>query len=157
MIIWIIAGIWVLGTLYLTIKLIIKLKKVIPRKIKEIKQEIKKQQKEQKKHKNHLKKQGIKVQKRKPTIRIRRNINVPQIVGKIMTLTIGLYVGGVILNTLGETVKGTTSPFHQGLTMLGWNVTSTGTVVETNSGAGILGVIGIIGIAKIILSMIQTR
>ena len=59
-------------------------------------------------------------------LRIRRkhNINVTRVVAKVTGSVIALYVGGVLVTQLGNTMNCTDSPFYVGLRLIGWTVTS---------------------------------
>lgn len=89
-------------------------------------------------------------------LRYRRNVNIPRVVAKIAGVLIALYVGGTIVTQLGSVMNGTTSPFYQGLTLIGWTVNSSGGITST-SGSGILAVIGIVGIAAIVMEFVEFR
>lgn len=84
----------------------------------------------------------------------RKKVNINRVVVKIVATVIGLYVGGTIMSQLGTVMNGTTSPFYQGLTLIGWTVSATGQITAT-TGSGILAVIGIVGIASIVTEFVE--
>ena len=84
------------------------------------------------------------------------NVNIGRVVSKIAITLISLWAGGTIVNTLGDTMIHTASPFYSGLSLIGWRVNNTNGIYETSS-TGILGVIGLIAIASIIMEFVQIR
>ena len=113
-----------------------------------------------------------------------KQVNVPRVVAKIVGMILALYVGGTILSEIGDVVVNSSSPFYQGLTLIGWTVGPTGTngtagcfyscsqtpvpacglttsttstCITSTSGSGILAVIGIIGIASIVMEFVEFR
>lgn len=86
----------------------------------------------------------------------RKKLNISRVVSKLAVVLVSLYAGGVIVTQLGQVMNGTTSPFNQGLTLIGWTV-STGGQIQAYSGSGILAVIGIIGVASIVLEFVELR
>lgn len=84
----------------------------------------------------------------------KKNMKIGRIVGKIVATVIALYAGGIMMTTLGTVMNATTSPFYQGLSLIGWTVNATGTITST-SGSGILAVIGVIGIASIVTEFVD--
>lgn len=83
----------------------------------------------------------------------RKKINVGRIVAKVVGTVIALYVGGTIMSELGDVMNGTTSPFYQGLTLIGWTVSDAGQITAT-TGSGVLAVIGIIGIGSLVTEFV---
>lgn len=108
------------------------------------------------------------------------NIKIGRVVTKIVAVLIALWVGGEILTSVGAVMENTTSPFYQGLTLIGWtvgafqnngthwatscggDVSDGGVAVETGtncitdvSGNGVLVVVGLVGIASVILEFVQ--
>ena len=94
--------------------------------------------------------------KRRFRIGIRRKINVQRVVSKIVASIIVLYVGGQLLSAVGTVINGSTSPFYQGLTIIGWTVTN-GNVTNVSTGTGILTVVGIIAIASVIMEFVYFK
>lgn len=88
-------------------------------------------------------------------LQARSGVNIGKVVAKVTSTVLALFVGGTIMVELGKVMNGTTSPFYQGLTLIGWEVTD-GTITDT-SGSGILAVIGIIGIASIVMEFVQIK
>lgn len=86
--------------------------------------------------------------------RMKRKMDVNQVVKRIVRVVLSLYVGGTILIQLGSVMNGTTSPFYKGLELIGWTVSTTGQITAT-SGTGILTVIGIIAIASVVLDFVD--
>lgn len=88
-----------------------------------------------------------------------RNMRIGRVVTKIVAVLIALWVGGEILTALGDTMNGTTSPFYQGLTIIGWQVGDGGAhpegLIHDTSGNGVLVVVGLIGIASVVLEFVQ--
>lgn len=85
----------------------------------------------------------------------RKGVNITRVVTKTAVTILALYVGGTILTELGTVMNGTTSPFYQGLSLIGWTVTS-GQITDT-SGSGILAVVGIVGIASIVMEFVSVK
>lgn len=107
-------------------------------------------------------------------VRFNKNYDIGRVVKKIVYTILALWVGGVIITELGNTVLGSCSPFFKGLTLIGWevgnNATATGAgvtvesgcetssqIVYDTSGAGILTVIGLIGISSIVLEFVDIK
>ena len=90
------------------------------------------------------------------SFRKKSNINIGRVVGKIATVLIALWVGGIIITTLGSVMNGTTSPFYSGLALIGWTVNTSGTITAT-SGSGVLSIVGLIGIASIVLEFVEVK
>lgn len=108
-------------------------------------------------------------------IRFNRSVNIGSVVKKLVYTILSLYVGGTIVTTFGTVMNCTQSPFYQGLTLIGWTVTSTVTnmsatcgqvvgttgsatgynVITSVSGSGVLSVIGIIGIANVVMDFVK--
>lgn len=88
-------------------------------------------------------------------MRFNKNYNVGRVVSRIVETVLALYVGGTVINTFGTVMNGTSSPFYDGLTLIGWTVTSN--QITDTSGAGVLAVIGIIGIASVVLEFVHFR
>ena len=106
-----------------------------------------------------------------------RNIDIGRVVSKIAYTILSLWVGGTIINEIGNVVLNTSSPFYQGLNLIGWTVqsvnglstsacngqndtvytTTFANCVTSTSGSGILGVVGIIGIASIVLEFVEYK
>ena len=94
--------------------------------------------------------------RRRFRIGMRKKINIQRVVSKIVGSIIVLYVGGQLLSAVGNVVNGSTSPFYQGLTIIGWTVTN-GQVTDTTTGTGILTVVGIIAIASVIMEFVYFK
>lgn len=90
------------------------------------------------------------------SLKYNKNANIGRAVTKIVGTLIALWVGGTIVTEVGDVMNGTSSPFYEGLTLIGWTVDSTNTITDT-SGSGILAVIGIIGIASVVLEFVTIR
>ena len=84
-------------------------------------------------------------------------VTIQGVVAKVATTVLVLYVGGTILNEIGDTLLNTSSPFYQGLTLIGWTVNASNAVTDTNAGGGLLAVVGIIGIASIVMEFVEFR
>ncbi|MBD3249915.1 hypothetical protein GF336_07755 [Candidatus Woesearchaeota archaeon] len=56
------------------------------------------------------------------------------------------------MNTFGNVMNGTSSPFYTGLSLIGWTVT--GNQITATSGSGVLAVVGIIAIAQIVTEFV---
>jgi hypothetical protein len=116
------------------------------------------------------------------SFRKKDNINIGRVVGKIATVLIALWVGGIIITTLGTVMTGTESPFYSGLALIGWTVgqypaavagnysttcvqqavstvtSPTGQNCITNTtGSGVLSIVGLIGIASIVLEFVEIK
>lgn len=92
--------------------------------------------------------------------------NIGRVVAKLVGTVIALWVGGTIITSVGTVMNGTCSPFYQGLSLIGWTVSSSGgtgdcasstSVITATTGTGVLSVIGIIGIASVILEFVTIR
>ena len=112
-------------------------------------------------------------------ISLNRNFNINRVVSKLIYTVLALYVGGTIMVTFGAVMNCTNSPFYQGLSLIGWTVSSSLTVVNSTvpttcntansnlvagtysgvitatSGSGVLAVLGIIAIAGVVLEFIK--
>lgn len=118
------------------------------------------------------------------SFRRKQNVNIGRVVAKIVVTVIALYAGGVIMTSLGAVMNGTSSPFYQGLTLIGWTVgnpitngtagyyctcaqpavctaasttASTSQCITSVSGTGILAVIGVLGIAAVVMEFVEFR
>lgn len=87
-------------------------------------------------------------------MRYKKNVNIKRVVTKIAVTVLTLYVGGTILTEIGEVMNGTTSPFYEGLSLIGWTVDATGQITATN-GTGILTVVGLVAIASIVMEFVD--
>lgn len=88
-------------------------------------------------------------------IRFNKNYNIGRVVSRIVETILALYVGGTVINVFGTVMNGTSSPFYDGLTLIGWTVSSN--QITDTSGAGVLAVVGIIGIAGVVLEFVHLR
>lgn len=86
-------------------------------------------------------------------IGLKRGINIGRVVAKILGTVLALYVGGTVMSTFGTVMNGTTSPFYNGLTLIGWTVSSN--QITATSGSGVLAVIGIIGIGSVVMEFVN--
>lgn len=82
-----------------------------------------------------------------------RRPNISRVVTKLFVTLISLWVGGTIMDALGDVMNGTTSGFYNGLSLIGWTVSSN-TITATDDGA-ILGVIGIIGLGSVVMEFVS--
>lgn len=89
-------------------------------------------------------------------LRFNNKINVSRVVTKVVVAVIALYVGGTIMTQIGNVMNSTTSPFYQGLSLIGWTVSTSGQITNT-SGSGVLAVIGIIAIGSIVTEFVRLR
>lgn len=111
----------------------------------------------------------------------RKGVNIGRVVVKITVTLISLWVGGVMVTSLGDVMLNTSSPFYKGLSLIGWTVggmtngtsgyyavgacdsgvyATTGynqNCITSTNGAGILAVIGIIGLASIVLEFVEFK
>lgn len=126
-------------------------KKKIQAKIQELKDKFTEEVKEDKKKSKKKKKNTEEV-----NIRFKSGVNISKVTSKLLTTIIGLYVGSYFLQTLGNTMNGTSSEFYQGLKLIGWQVDETNTITGTSS-ASILAAIGMIMIASVSLEFIDIR
>lgn len=55
-------------------------------------------------------------------VRMRKNINIPRVVGKTTAVIVALYVGNEIINQIGTLVTNTSGPFNNGFKLIGWTV-----------------------------------
>ena len=111
-------------------------------------------------------------------LRFKKKINIGRVVAKVATTVLVLYVGGTILNEVGETLQNTASPFYQGFSLIGWtvatvtNATSHSSCAQDDGGgntiancltladgtsSGLLAVVGIIGLASIVMEFVEFR
>lgn len=91
---------------------------------------------------------------RKRRVKFNKNFSIKRVVTKLIVTLIVLWVGGELLSAVGSVMNGTSSPFYQGLTIIGWTVDATNTITAT-TGSGILTVVGIVGLASIVLEFVQ--
>lgn len=103
-------------------------------------------------------------------VKFNKSFNVNRLVKRLIYLIVGLLVGGLILSAFIDAFRGYCSPFFNGLSILGVNIT-TGTIYAAgtptiqsgcstssyvigttgNLNGGILTVVGIIGVAAILM------
>lgn len=111
-------------------------------------------------------------------VRFKKKININRVVVKIVASVLGLYVGGYILQEIGSVLECTYSPFYQGLSLIGYTVQSSLTVVNSTvpttcntadglsagtytdiitatSGTGLLAVVGIVVVASIVTEFVE--
>jgi hypothetical protein len=103
-------------------------------------------------------------------MRFNRNFNISRVVQRLVYTILALYVGGTIITTFGTVMNCTSSPFYEGLSLVGWTITDgingssicnglgnvvTNNVITSTSGAGVLAVVGIIGIASVVLEFVR--
>lgn len=89
----------------------------------------------------------------KSKLRFNKGFNINNVVKRVVSTILALYVGGSILTEFGTAMNGTTSGFYTGLTLIGWTVSS-GTITATTTG-GVLTVVGIVAIAQIVTEFIS--
>lgn len=68
-------------------------------------------------------------------VKFNKSFNVNRLVKRLIYLIVGLLVGGLILSAFITAFKGYCSPFFNGLSILGVNIT-TGAIYNTNGTAG---------------------
>lgn len=117
-------------------------------------------------------------------MKMKKDVSVKRVVTKIAVTVLTLYVGGTILNSIGDVLLFTESPFYTGLTLIGWEVgdvplyTATNystdcanssvsalqtppglseTCVTSTSGTGILTVVGLVAIASIVMEFVDFK
>lgn len=88
----------------------------------------------------------------------RKGISVNKLVGMLLAVVIGLYVGGQVLETFGDAMENTCSPFYNGFTLIGWTVNANNCLADgaTTTG-GVLSVVGIVALAYIIKKVIYIK
>lgn len=94
--------------------------------------------------------------------RMRKDVNIKRVVTKIAITVLTLYVGGTILTQIGNVMNGTSSPFYEGLTLIGWSVGTNGGcatdgLICSTSGTGILTVVGLVAIASIVMEFVDFK
>lgn len=108
-------------------------------------------------------------------VKFNSGFNVNRVVKRLVRTVLALYVGGTIMTVFGGVMGCTSSPFYDGLSLIGWTVTdnvnaSTATgfaqnctsfgavkmqsVITSTSGSGVLAVVGIIAVAQIVTEFI---
>lgn len=99
-------------------------------------------------------------------IRFNRNFDIGHIVKRLVYTVLALYVGGTIMTTFGDVMNATYSPFYNGLSLIGWTVSSStgagvacpttlrNNCITSTSGSGVLAVVGIIGIAGVVMEFV---
>ena len=84
---------------------------------------------------------------------------------KVIVVLVALWGGGIALEAIGDSINGTSSPFYEGLTIIGYTVgsecdplvtTGTNTICSTD-GSGILAIVGIFGMISIISEFIAVQ
>lgn len=105
-------------------------------------------------------------------VRFNKNFDINRVVKRLVYTILSLYVGGTIITVFGQVMNCTSSPFYDGLTLIGWtvsdavNTSATCTTLTANpannvitdpTGAGVLSVIGIIGIAGVVMEFVSFR
>lgn len=53
---------------------------------------------------------------------MRRNINIGRVISHMIYTVLVLWVGGVVLGRIGETMLGECSPFFEGFELIGWEI-----------------------------------
>lgn len=86
-------------------------------------------------------------------LKLKKGIRVGRVVAKLLGSVLALYIGGTVMTTFGTVMNGTTSPFYNGLTLIGWTVTNN--QITDTSGSGVLAVIGIIAIGSIVMEFVD--
>jgi len=112
-------------------------------------------------------------------IKVRQGINIGRVITKVVVTLLSIYVGGIILDAIGDVIRGQESPLYKGLTLIGYTVGHQGTnasgayattcagttynnsvavlanCVRDTDGSGILTVIGIVGIASVVMEFVE--
>lgn len=52
----------------------------------------------------------------------KKDVSLGKLVAMLLAAVITLYVGGQIIENFGSALQGTTSPFYNGFTLIGWGV-----------------------------------
>jgi hypothetical protein len=82
--------------------------------------------------------------------------SIMAVIKKLTYTVIALWVGGLILTAVASAMNGTTTPFAEGLAILGFEHTS-GTMDGTVSSTGLLTVIAVIGATNIIMDFLSIK
>lgn len=87
--------------------------------------------------------------------RFNRKVNVNRVVKKVAATLLGLYVGGTLLNAIGTVINGTTSPFYNGLAIIGYTVNGSNHITSTSGTGGVLTIVGIAGFASVVMEFVS--
>lgn len=116
-------------------------------------------------------------------ITFNKNFSIGRVIAKLVSVTLALYVGNVMMNVLGSIMNGTQGPFNLGFKLLGWTVgaaptngtdgyyctcastpvctspvtTAVSDCITSYTGTGVLAVIGLVGIASIVMEFVEFR
>lgn len=77
-----------------------------------------------------------------------------RLITRLITTAFGLYIGSIVLDTVGQELNGTSSPMFAGLTLIGFQVDATNTITGVGT-APIIILIGLIGTISIIFEFIR--
>lgn len=106
-------------------------------------------------------------------MKFNRNFDIGRVVKRLVYVILALYVGGTIISVFGDVMNCTTSPFYDGVSLIGWtltdyasggagdvcsalsNTTPYTNVITSVSGSGVLAVVGIIGIAGVVMEFVR--
>ena len=83
------------------------------------------------------------------------NVNIWRVVMKVIITLVALWGGGIAMTAIGSSINGTSSPFYQGLTIIGYTVDSTTNTITSTSGSGILAIVGIFAMISIISEFVN--
>lgn len=106
--------------------------------------------------------------------RMKKGVNVMSVVKRLVSVIIGLWIGGTLLMEVGSTMTGTCSPFYKGFSLIGWKIGDNATAAaettvdsgceasnyilyDTVSQAGILAVVGLVALAGVVLSFVKFK
>lgn len=84
-----------------------------------------------------------------------RNWSISRVVTKVLSTTLALYVGNLIMVEIGSLINGSSGPFVNGFKLIGYTVTN-GTITNT-SGSSVLAVVGVVGFASIITEFVNVK
>lgn len=82
------------------------------------------------------------------------NINIWRVVMKVIVTLVALWGGGIAMDAIGDSINGTSSPFYQGLSIIGYTVSATNQITATD-GSGILAIVGIFAMIAIISEFVS--
>lgn len=85
--------------------------------------------------------------------RLRSNFSISAVIRGFVYTILALYVGGTVIEVLGNVMENKTSALFTGLELIGWTVTAN-QITATTEG-GVLSVIGIIAIAGVVMKFIK--
>lgn len=103
-------------------------------------------------------------------VSMKKNSNVKLVVRGLITTILILFVGGFLIMTLANVMKGSCSPFYTGLQLIGWKVgnetqaagvtlwdgcAGSNQILYDTSGVGVLTIVGLLALAGVVMQFVD--